>query len=709
MVARANLTGFKYSFLPGPPFPSSERIHAGSAANQVLKDVWHRYLGLLGYERPPFVFDAQGLPIEQALERIRGHRGGGKEWIEDCLELVKKNSGGMLSEFKKLGIGIDNVIYTTDLKPKLRLMETFIKLWREGYIRESVRRVSYCKTCKSSLAQAEIEFRKSPVTRFHTLALPTDHIHDGKVCKILMVTTNPETLVNVKGFAAAKTTFNIYKKDDDYYISANPFDSTYVKVDVIDNLTSIKVYYDTKMLPLFTSDRVTVSNNESPLLRVGIVIISPTHSEKDYEIYASYDEKGAIAASQQWAYNKGRYLQEVEAKTYLRYQVSSTVDERIVDVCWRCSTRTVTLLQDEWFLDTSSLIPKLKEHLHDLIDRGAMVGEREMGQVTKKWWLKGYKWSLSREREFLTPLPLGYCDNKMCDEMGRYHPLNFEIKDFEADSECYYSTITRVIARTPRNHCNLCRRPLVNIKRGLNVWLDSGNLPFLLEGKAQLAVEGRDQVQGWFYSLAVLGIALGGNLPFSKLAYTGWVLDGRGEKFSKSKLTKSEPFVEQLLERNTVDSLRAYLLGCASTKDFVFNPEDICKQTKYIRTFLNCEAYAKTLPLNKKSTSQLLTMVGETELSGYNRLKVLVKNYLRSGHIRNYWLNVKAFLLHTLSRGLINSSKEQLRTDPLATTGIDIVVCTRLLRILCTPVYLWDTPLDSDSLVLLRDWMGYRE
>ena len=75
----------------------------------------------------------------------------------------------------------------------------------------------------------------------------------------------------------------------------------------------------------------------------------------------------------------------------------------------------------------------------------------------------------------------------------------------------------------------------------MDVWFDSGTshqgccaLRDDLTYPADLYLEGSDQYRGWFNSSLITSVAISGEAPYKELVSAGFVMDGNGNKMSKS-------------------------------------------------------------------------------------------------------------------------------------------------------------------------------
>jgi isoleucyl-tRNA synthetase len=112
-----------------------------------------------------------------------------------------------------------------------------------------------------------------------------------------------------------------------------------------------------------------------------------------------------------------------------------------------------------------------------------------------------------------------------------------------------------------------CGGKLERTKEVMDVWLDSGAMPFAqshypFEGKdiqypADFICEAIDQTRGWFYTLHAVGIIMGRGKAYKNVICLGHLLDAKGKKMSKSLGNVIDPWV--MIDKYGVDTVRLWM------------------------------------------------------------------------------------------------------------------------------------------------------
>jgi isoleucyl-tRNA synthetase len=109
-------------------------------------------------------------------------------------------------------------------------------------------------------------------------------------------------------------------------------------------------------------------------------------------------------------------------------------------------------------------------------------------------------------------------------------------------------------------------RELKRVKEVMDVWFDSGGMPFAQDGlnsgnkmqyPADFISEAVDQTRGWFYTLHAIGVLMEKGKAFKNVICLGHILDSKGKKMSKSTGNIVDPWI--MIDKYGVDALRMWM------------------------------------------------------------------------------------------------------------------------------------------------------
>ncbi|HEY4493919.1 MAG TPA: class I tRNA ligase family protein [Candidatus Paceibacterota bacterium] len=131
----------------------------------------------------------------------------------------------------------------------------------------------------------------------------------------------------------------------------------------------------------------------------------------------------------------------------------------------------------------------------------------------------------------------------------------------EVELVCAHSTISG----------QACGGDLIRTKEVMDVWFDSGAMPFAqdhypfenrewVEGPgypADFISEAIDQTRGWFYTLHAVGVLMGRGKAYKNVICLGHLMDAKGKKMSKSLGNVVDPW--EMMDKYGVDTLRLWM------------------------------------------------------------------------------------------------------------------------------------------------------
>ena len=230
--------------------------------------------------------------------------------------------------------------------------------------------------------------------------------------------------------------------------------------------------------------------------------------------------------------------------------------------CWRCHTPLLYYARPTWYIRTS----QFKDRLVEINNKINWYPEHIKSGRFGNWLENNIDWALGRERYWGTPLPVWECED--C-----HHQLCVgSVKEL---SEMAGKDLTGIDMHRPhvdnvKGKCPECGGTLKRVPELIDVWFDSGSMPvaqwhypfenqemFKRQSPADYICEAVDQTRGWFYSLHAISTLLFDREAFKNVICLGLILDGDGQKMSKSRGNVVDPW--DVIDKNGADAMRWYL------------------------------------------------------------------------------------------------------------------------------------------------------
>ena len=259
---------------------------------------------------------------------------------------------------------------------------------------------------------------------------------------------------------------------------------------------------------------------------------------------------------------------------------------------WRTDKPVLYYPLDAWFIKTTAVKDEMVALNKEINWKPESTGTGRFGQ-----WLENIQdWNLSRSRFWGTPLPVWRTEDgreeicigsarELYDELEKAvaagvmasNPMKdrgFDPADPSLDNynkiDLHRPYVDEMVLVSPSG------RPMKRESDLIDVWFDSGSMPYAQEGlrgldggkfgaTADFIAEGVDQTRGWFYTLHAIHTMISGTPAFKTVISNGLVLDKDGNKMSKRLGNAVDPFVE--LDKYGADALRWYMLTNAQPWD----------------------------------------------------------------------------------------------------------------------------------------------
>jgi isoleucyl-tRNA synthetase len=627
---RARAGAPRWVFYEGPPTangpPGSHHV-----LSRVFKDIYPRFQTMRGHlvERKGG-WDCHGLPVEIAVEQELGIES--KAQIEEygigkfnarCRESVFT----YLQEWNRL---TERIGFWLDLDDAYRTLdESYIEsVWwalsqidRRGLLYEGHKVSPYCPRCETTLSSHEVALGyRDVVDQTVYLQLPVT----GGEEKLLVWTTTPWTLPGNVAVAVSPTA--TYAKarlnDDDFVLVSDRvvpvLGETAEIVEQFSGLELVARYgsYDGPIfaasdrepgpLPILADAFVTTEEG------TGIVHLAPAFGEDDYRVSAAaglfrgdeprtlynpvradgtYDERPRSRDGEPYAgrfVKDGALTKELIADLDARGLLLRTEQyEHSYPHCWRCGTPLLYYAKPSWYIATTKLRDELLAGNETVAWHPPHVKHGRFGD----WLGNNIDWALSRERYWGTPLPVWRCSRGHVHVIGSYEELSERSGRELADHHRpFVDEIEFACPHEGEGDAQgerACGEPMKRVPEVIDVWFDSGAMPFAQHHfpfehaerfeqrfPADFICEAQDQTRGWFYSLLAVATLLGEDPPYRNVVCLGLIVDEDGQKMSKSKGNTVEPW--QVLDDYGADAFRWYFFTSKQPWDgYRFSAETI--------------------------------------------------------------------------------------------------------------------------------------
>ena len=604
----------------GPPFANGD-VHVGTALNKILKDVIVKYKTMRGF-RVPYVpgWDCHGQPIEYKVTKELGDKAKAisqTELRKRCRAYAEKYIDVQRQQFKRLGVFGDweHPYLTMTPSYEAEIIGALADMVGDGYIYRGKKPVYWCATCRTALAEAEVEY--------------ADHVSPSVYVKFpvkgrknefaVIWTTTPWTLpanlaIAVKpelGYVRARTNGETWILAEG--LVAQVAQACGVEFEIVEKMPGRALEGLVTRHPFMDRDSPIVFSPYVTLEQgTGLVHTAPGHGAEDYEIGQKYgletlapvDDGGVFTAEAgpfagQFVFKANKSI--VEHLRKIGVLAASADVKHSYPHCWRCKNPIIFRAMEQWFiaLDHRGLRQSALDEVKNVRWVPAWGQNRISGTIEQR-----PDWCISRQRAWGVPLPFLQCRDCQKPILRRDLILKFRERVVRDGVDIWFEqSVKELFGDVKCPHCgstNLDKSPDI-----VDVWFESGvSHRAVLKTNAQLAypadiyLEGSDQHRGWFQSSLLTAMATDGKSPFKTVVTHGFLVVQVAETNKKQKISKSagKPAnSEDYVKRFGADVLRLWVVS---------------------------EDYQADIPLSE----EIFARIGETYFKIRNTLRILLAN-----------------------------------------------------------------------------------
>ena len=672
-----------------PPPNVTGKLHMGHALDASIQDLFIRFKRMQGYNTLWLPgTDHSALSTEAKIVASMKEEGltkqdiGREGFLERAHEWTRIYGGTIVSQQRKMGCSCDwsRSRFTMDEELSKAVFKAFKNYYDKGYIYKGKRMINYCPGCRTSISDAEIEYKEEGTHLWHIryqIAGTNDYL--------IVATTRPETMLG------------------DTAVAVNPKDERYGKL-----------IGKTCILPIMNKEIPIIGDRFVEMeFGTGAVKITPAHDPNDYQSGLDHDLPiievfgEDLKMHDLWPEVEGMDIYEARPKIVEKLQEIGALVKiedytHNVAKCDRCHSTVEPRISDQWFVKMSELAKPAVEAVRN----GDVEFVPKQYEKTFFNWMENIKdWCISRQIWWGHQLPVYYCQD--CGEI---------IVDDETPSTC----------QKCGNH---------NFERDtdtLDTWFSSALWPFSTLGwpdenaedyktfyPTNVLVTGYDIIQAWVSRMIYSGLEYTGKKPFDYVFIHGIVRDSQGRKMSKSLGNGIDPI--DVIEQYGTDALRfSLILGITPGNDIRYMPEKLDAASNFANKLWNASKFVLMNLEDYDGTFDEKNLCKEDKwiLSKLNNLVKEVTNNIENFDIGVSTQKIYDFIWNEFCNWYIEMTKVRLydkenNTRKAAQYVLNKVLCDSLK--LLHPVMPFVTEeiytklYNDDDSIMIAKWPEYEE
>ena len=547
-----------YSIMMPPPNVTG-KLHMGHALDATIQDFLIRYKRMQGFNTL-WLPGTDHAAISTEMKVVQKLREKGKkksdltreEFLKEAWDWTKEYGGTIQKQQRKMGCSCDwdRSRFTLDEGLSKAVETVFLKLYEKGYIYKGKRMINWCPNCKTSISDAEVEYKEEASHIWYIKY----QIKDSDEY-LVVATTRPETMLGDTG------------------VAVNPKDARFKHL--IGKKCILPIM--NKEIPIIADPFVDME------FGTGCVKLTPCHDPNDYQAGIKNNLEFVEVFDSNLIMND--LIPEVKGMN--AYEARNIIVNMLKDLgclikiedythnvakCERCKTTIEPTISDQWFVKMDELA---KPAIEAVKSGDIKFIPSKYDKTYFNWMENLHDWCISRQLYWGHRIPAYYCK-----ECGSIH----------------------VASKMPEQ-CSKCGcKELVQDPDTLDTWFSSALWPFSTLGwpeetedlktfyPTNTLVTGYYIISLWVSRMIFSGLEYLGKKPFSDVIIHGMVRDEQGRKMSKTLGNGVDPL--QVIDEYGADALRfSLVLGISFGNDIRYIPAKVEQGSNFANKLWNASKF----------------------------------------------------------------------------------------------------------------------